>query len=467
MALALVPSPRPLDVSALTHSPTDFYDTGSADLFDKCVGFAGYLGDLRRRGLYQVQYRVRLEGALDHHIVVRDPFLGALKNMTCFDSNSYLGLHLHPRVVGAVRRALDHVGYGTPSAQMLGGTNRYMCELEERVSAFLGREATLIFPSGYAANIGILTGLLRGGDLVVRDRFCHASLHDGCRWSGARHGGAYRHLASDDCERLLVRDSAKARAKLIVTDGVFSMHGRIAPLPELRAVADRHGARVMVDDAHGLGVLGATGRGIEEHFALPGAADVLMGTFSKAPGAVGGYVSGSRELVDYLRVFAHAAMFTASLPAATCAGLAEAFCVMEQEPEHRERLWANARRLHRGLREAGLSVPALESPILPVFMGHEPVLWAVSRELFAAGLKCGNVSFPAVPRGESILRISVSARHTVDDLDRAVETIAGIADRFGILNLSQPEIRAVGRRLRLDDMRVDERQRSDTEEERR
>jgi 4-hydroxy-2,2'-bipyrrole-5-methanol synthase len=450
MALALLPPGRSPEGSVLTQAVTDFYDTGSSDLFDKCALFSGYLGEMRRLGLYQAQYRVTLEGPLDHRIRVRNPFTGAVQEMICFDSNSYLGLHLHPRVVAAVHDALDEVGYGTPSAQMLGGTNRYLCELEEAVSTFLGRAATLIFPSGYAANIGILTGLVRSGDLVVRDRHCHASLNDGCRWAGARHGGIYRHLDPVDCERLIVREAHKARAKLIVTDGIFSMHGRIVPLPELRQVADRQGARLMVDDAHGLGVLGATGRGIEEHFGLPGAVDVLMGTFSKAPGAVGGYVCGSKELIDYLRVFAHAAMFTASLPAATCAGLTTALRVMDEEPEHRARLWSNTRRLWTGLRQAGLSVPALESPILPVFMGHEKLLWSVSRGLFAAGLKCGNVSYPAVPRGESILRISVSARHTADDLDRAVETIREVAGRFGILNLSPAEIRAVGRRVALE-----------------
>jgi len=450
MALALVAAPDSPRISILTHAVTDFFDTGAEDIFDKCAQFGGYLGDLRRHGLFQAQYRVTLDGPLDHRIRVRNPFTGSIQEMICFDSNSYLGLHLHPRVVGAVHRALDEVGYGTPSAQMLGGTNRFLRELEEAMCAFLGRESALIFPSGYAANIGILTGLVRSGDLIVRDRLCHASLHDGCRWSGARHGGPYRHLNAADCERLLARDAHKARAKLIVTDGVFSMHGRVAPLPALRSVADRFGARLMVDDAHGLGVLGGTGRGIEEHFGLPGSVDVLMGTFSKAPGAVGGYVCGPREVIDYLRVFAHAAMFTASLPAATCAGLTEAMRVMDDEPEHRERLWANARRLWAGLRAAGLSVPALESPILPVFMGHERLLWAVSRALFASGLKCGNVSYPAVPRGESILRMSVSARHTPDDLDQAVETISAVASRFGILHRTPEEIRALGRNVRLD-----------------
>jgi glycine C-acetyltransferase len=448
MAAVAAPSPaRVAAISVETHRVTDFLDTGSTDVLDKCREFQAFLNDLRRRHLYQVQYRVTLEGPLDHRIRVRNPFSGALQEMVCFDSNSYLGLHLHPRVLAAVRRALDVAGYGTPSAQLLGGTNRYLRELEDTVSEFLGREATLVFPSGYAANVGILTGLLRPDDCVARDRLCHASIHDGCLWSGARFGGVYRHASMPDLERLLARDAAACRGKLIVTDAVFSMHGRIAPLRRLREIADRHGARLMMDDAHGLGVLGETGRGIEEHFGMPGSVDVLMGTFSKAPGSVGGYVSGTRELVDYLRVFAHSSLFTASLPAATCAGISESFRVMEQEPEHRERLWRNTRRLARALREGGLEVAEPESPILAVFLGEDRLLWSASRDLFLAGFKCGNVSYPAVPRGEGLIRVSVSSRHTDEDLDGVAHALVRIGARYGILWRTPPEIRAIGAAL--------------------
>jgi 8-amino-7-oxononanoate synthase len=425
-------------------SLADSWDTGSADLFDKCRQFRSFQAALESRQLWDTQYRVLLEGPLDHRIRVRHPLTGEPAEMICFDSNSYLGLHLHPRVVGAVHRALDAVGYGTPSAQLLGGSNRYLAELEETVSAFLGREATLVFPSGYAANIGILTGLLRPEDVVARDRFCHASLHDGCRWSGARYGGTYPHLDLPALDALLAGEAPRGRARLVVTDAVFSMHGRVAPLPELRAVADRHHARLMVDDAHGVGVLGATGRGIEEHWAMPGAVEVLMGTFSKAPGAVGGYVAGTRDLVNYLRVFARSSMFTASLPAATCAGITEAFRVMAEESEHREQLWRNARRLHAELRQAGLLVPELESPIITVFLGHDALLWSVSRDLALAGVKCGNVTFPAVPHGEGILRLSVTSRHTAEDIDLTVGTLAAIARRHGVAFLSRAELQAKG-----------------------
>jgi 7-keto-8-aminopelargonate synthetase-like enzyme len=431
-----------------------FHRGAGGELFEKCRAFRAFTDELRARGLFQAQYRVTLEGALDHSIRVRDPFTGRSRAMRCFDSNSYLGLHLHPRVVAAVRRVLGRTGYGTPSAQVLGGTNRWLRELEETISAFYDRADTIVFPTGYAANVGALTGLLGQDDLVVRDRFSHASVHDGCRWSGARFGGAYAHLDAGDCERLLLRDAPRADGRLVVTDGVFSMHGRIAPLPELLAAARRHGARLMVDEAHSLGVVGATGRGLEEHFGLPGAIDVLMGTFSKSPGSLGGYVTGGRDLVEYLRFFARPSMFTASLPAPICAGVTEAFRVMASEPAHRERLWANARRLHGLLAAGGLPVAPLESPILPVFLGDEKLLWRLGRELFDRGVKCGGVSYPAVPRGESILRLTVNARHRSEELEETADAIVALGRRYGILGRSREEIQEIGRRLEIAEARA-------------
>ncbi len=420
---------------------------GGGELFDKCRSFRAFADELRREGCFQSQYRVTLEGPLDHVIRVRDPFTGRSREMLCFDSNSYLGLHLHRRVVDRVRRVLGQTGYGTPSAQVQGGTNRWLRELEETISAFYGRDDTVVFPTGYAANVGALTGLLRAGDLVALDRGSHASIHDGCRWSGARHGGAYDHLDLGDLDRLLTREAPSAAGRLIVTDGVFSLQGHVAPLPGLRKIATRHGARLMVDEAHSLGVFGETGRGLEEHFGLRGAVDVLTGTLSKAPGALGGFVAGRADIVEYLRFFARPSRFTAALPAPICAGLSEAFRVMESEPEHRHRLWENARRLWRRLEQAGLVVPSRESPILPVFIGDERTLRAVSRELFARGLKCGSVAYPAAPRGESLLRLALNARHTEEELDRAADAIEEVARRFGFLRLAREEIREAGVRL--------------------
>jgi glycine C-acetyltransferase len=409
-----------------------FHRSQTDDLFDKCRRFHAWVEGARRDGAFQAQFRVELTSGLDHRITVVDPFGGGRREMICFDSNSYLGLHRHPRVVAAVRRTLDAVGYGTPSAQVLGGTNRWLTELEEALAAFHGRAAAFVFPSGYAANVGILTALLRNDDLVLADRFCHASILDGCRYAGARLR-TYAHGDVASLERRLRSGAGSVRGRLIVTDGVFSMHGDIAPLPALRALADAHGARLMVDEAHSWGVLGATGGGIEEHYAMPGSVDVLMGTFSKAPGSAGGYVVGDAALIDYLRFFARSGLFTASLPAPICAGITEALRVMTEEPEHRARLWQNARYLHRLLEERGLSVPPLSSPIVPVRVGDERRLPQIALDLFAAGIKCGIVQYPAVPRGESALRLTVNARHTSAEIRRTAETLGLLGERHGLL----------------------------------
>jgi 4-hydroxy-2,2'-bipyrrole-5-methanol synthase len=435
-------------ISLETHSMADFARGGGRDVLARCARFASLVSDFHAREDAHGQFRVELEGPLDHRVGVRDEATGGLRELVCFDSNGYLGLQRDPRVVAAVHRALDDVGYGTPSAQLLGGTSRHLRELEDTVSAFVGREATAIFPSGYAANVGALTALLSPGDFVAHDRFAHASIADGCRFSGAT-ARLYGHADMTSLDRLLTRIPRTAAGRLVVSDGLFSMHSTIADVPTLRRLCDKHGARLMIDDAHGLGVLGETGRGTEEHWGMPGSADILMGTFSKAPGSIGGYVSGSRELVEYLRFFARAGVFTAALPAATCAGITEAFRIMDKEPEHRLRLWENARRLWSGLREAGWIVPDEVSPIVTAFVGHDRLLYRASRELFDRGFKVGVVSYPAVPKHQAVLRMSVSSRHTAEELDRAIDALADLGRRYDVRHRAPEEIVAIGARVSL------------------
>ncbi|MFN7989559.1 MAG: aminotransferase class I/II-fold pyridoxal phosphate-dependent enzyme [Thermoanaerobaculia bacterium] len=424
-------SASPPNPAAVPASIAAFRRDRSGDLLQRCREFSAMLDTLRAEGDYPTQYRLELLSPLDHEIVVRDPLTSAPKRLVCFDSNSYLGLHLHPRVTAAARKALDEAGAGTPSAPLLSGTSRWLRDLEEVVAAFHGREAALVFPSGYAANIGILTGLLRPGDLAVRDRYVHASLHDGCRFSGAR-GGVYAHRDAASAARALARDEGGA-GRLVVTDGVFSMHGSVAPIPELASVAHAAGALLMVDEAHATGVVGATGRGTEELFGLHGRIDVLMGTFSKAAGAAGGYVVGPRDLVDYLRFFAHAAVFTASLPAPVFAAVAEAFRLMDEDPGPRERLHENSRRFTSALEALGVAPLATGTPIVAVRVGPQATLLRAGRELYDAGIRCGSVSYPAVPADGCLLRFTVNARHTAEELDRTAETLARVAARHGFL----------------------------------
>lgn len=435
------------ELDAREYSPAAFYNKKSTDLFAKCESHSRWTNDLKVKKIFQRLYRVTITGGLDNRVVIFDPFQRRERVFICFDSNGYLGLHIHPRVVERVLAVVRQTGYGMPSAQVLSGTHRYLRELEVALSDFHGREETIIFPSGFAANIGTINALIRPGDAVVRDQFAHASIHDGCSSSMATFNEIFDHNDPESLDTLL----AKARREncqgmLVATDGVFSMHGRLANLPELATVCKRHGAKLLIDDAHGLGVVGENGGGIEEHFHLPGCADVFLGTLSKTLGGLGGYVSGSRNMITYLRAFAGSSMFTTTLPAALCAGAQEALSVMQDEPEHRERLWDNIRFFAPALRNAGFITSDPISPIVTIFVGIHPLMWEFGRELFDAGIKCGNVMYPAVPRDSSILRLSVNARHTREDLEQTVDILTKIGNKFGILHKTEQEIYAIGRK---------------------
>jgi len=425
-----------------------FYARPSRDLFNKCNAFRTWVDDMRDRGLYQRLFRVTVTSSLNNQVTVFDPVQRRERTMVCFDSNSYLCLHEHPRVVERVQTVMRSVGYGSPSAQLLGGTHRYLRELECELSAFHGREDTIVFPTGFAANAGAISALIRKDDALLRDRLAHASIQDACRASAARFNRVFRHNDVASVERFLKKaDDAGCDGKLVVTDGVFSMHGRIAPLPELVAVTKRYDAKLMVDDAHGVGVIGATGGGIEEHFAMPGSVDVMMGTLSKTIGALGGYVSGSSDLIYYMRFFAPSSMFTTATPAAWCAGMVEALKLIREEPQHHAALWRNIHHFVPALKAAGFIVPEPQSPIVTVFLGADALMYEFSRELFDLGIKCSSVAYPAVPKDESILRLVLTSKHTEQELSMTVERLEQLGRKYGILHRTPAEICAVGKRL--------------------
>lgn len=411
-----------------------FADAASSDLFEKCRAFSPWIEGMQSQGLYQRFYRLNLQGPIGRQVTVQD-YRGHQHRLTCFDSNSYLGLHNHPLVTEEVVRVTREMGFGTPSAQLLCGTNKYLLALEEDLARFHARPAAMIFPSGFAANTGILRALLREGDAVLRDQHAHASIHEGCRKSGAGWSKVFAHNNMTSLDRMLARAERQgAQSKLVVTDGVFSMHGELAPLPQLNDLCRKHRARLMVDDAHGLGVIGPSGRGIEEHFDCVGSVDILMGTLSKTLGALGGYVVGSREMIDFLRWFSPSGVFTTTLPAPLCAGVSQALRVMETEPEHRTRLWENIRRFVPPLKEAGFRVSGMDSPIITIFIGAQETLWKVSHDLYDAGIKAGNVIYPAVPRDGCILRLTMNSEHSPEDIDAAVASLITIGRRHGLID---------------------------------
>ncbi|HEX5661625.1 MAG TPA: aminotransferase class I/II-fold pyridoxal phosphate-dependent enzyme [Polyangiales bacterium] len=424
-----------------------YVNVPSSNLFAKCEKFREWTGEMHSRGIYQRVFRVTAASALSNRMAVFDSIQGCERSVIAFDSNSYLGLHDHPRVVQRVEKVLKQVGYGTPSAQLLGGTNRYLRELEDTISAFHGREDTIVFPTGYAANTGAVAALIRSKDALMRDRLAHASIQDACRSSAAGFNRVFKHNDVASLESFLQKaEDAGCQGKLVVTDGVFSMHGRIAPLPELVALTKKYGAKLMIDDAHGVGVIGATGGGIEEHFGMTGSVDVMMGTLSKAIGSLGGYITGTRDLVDYLRFYAPSGLYTTSLPAASCAGMVEALRLIREEPEHLARLTHNIRRFVPALRAAGFIVPDPLTPIVTVFLGSEQLMYEVNRELFDLGIKCSSVTYPAVPKSEAILRMALTSKHTDGDLDLTVEHLVRIVSKYGILHRSEQEIVEIGKR---------------------
>ena len=424
----------------------EFAQAKNSRILSKCEDFHEYMKSLQATGLYQSMYRVTLTTPLDHQVTIYNPSRRREEAFVCFDSNSYLGLHVHPRVVETTQVALKEFGYGTPSAQLLSGTSRHMRELEETISAFHSRDATIVFSSGYATNVGAITALVGRHDLAIADQYSHTSIHDACRWANPRQLRTFPHKNSSALDDILTRaiDSKPDVGRLVISDGVFSMHGSVADLPSLSAVAKKHGAALMIDEAHSTGVLGKTGRGIEEHYDAHGSVDVLMGTFSKAPGTAGGYVTGSEELVTYLQFFANSAIFSAALPSALCAGINEAYKIMADDPEPRVTLWENINWLAPALTNIGLTISQVESPILTVFIGDTSLLWQVSRDLYDLGIKCGNVCYPAVPPREGILRISLNARHTRDDLQKCVDALETIGRKYGILGRTREEIQEIG-----------------------
>jgi glycine C-acetyltransferase len=339
-------------------------------------------------------------------------------------SNDYLGLANHPQVVRGAAEALRRYGAGTASVRFICGTLDLHRTLEGRLAAWVGAEAALTYASCWNANEGLLPTLLAEGDAVFSDELNHASIIDACRLARGVQRVIYRHGDMADLEAKLAAH-AGARARVIVTDGVFSMEGDLADLPTIAALAERYDALVVVDDSHGLGVLGATGRGTAEHFGLLGRIDVLTGTMGKAlGGAAGGFVAASRTLIDYLIQRSRPQLFSNALPPAVAGAALAALDVLEREPERVRRLRDNANYLRQGLRGLGFRVPDTPAAILPIVVGDTASALAMAERLWEQGVFVVGFGYPVVPEGAARLRVQVSAAHTREHLDRALEAFA-------------------------------------------
>jgi len=346
-------------------------------------------------------------------------------------SNNYLGLTTHPRLKEAALRAVKELGVGSGSVRTIAGTMELHMQLERRIAAFKKTEAAVVFQSGFTANAGTVSSLLGKEDLILSDALNHASIIDGARLSRAEIK-VFPHRDVKALERLL-EETKHVKRRLVITDGVFSMEGDIAPLPQITALAREHGAIMMVDDAHASGVLGLAGRGTVDHFGLHGQVDVQVGTLSKAIGVLGGYVCGSKSLIEYLYHRARPFLFSTSHPPAVAAACMAAFVGVEQEPERIVRLWSHTRRFKEGLKTLGFDTGKSETPITPIIVGEADLAMRFSDRLFARGVFAQGIGFPTVPKGSARLRTIVTATHTETDLDRALSILGEVGRELGVL----------------------------------
>jgi glycine C-acetyltransferase len=357
------------------------------------------------------------------------------KEVINLSSNNYLGLTTHPKLRRAAIDATRKFGVGSGAVRTIAGTMKMHMDLEEQIARFKKVEACVVFQSGFTANAGTVSAILGKDDLVISDELNHASIIDGCRLSRATIK-VFKHKDTADCERVLQETKDWNGKKLLISDGVFSMDGDIANLPALCDLAEKYGCIMMVDDAHASGVLGSRGRGTIDHLNCHGRVDIQVGTLSKAIGSVGGYVCGSRDLIDFLHQRARPFLFSTSEPPSVTATCQAAFELLDSEGGDKliKKLWANTKFFKRRLKKLGFNTGKSETPITPIMVGDAAKAFQFSRELFDEGVFAGAIGFPTVPEGKARLRTIVTATHKRADLERAAETIERVGKRLGVLS---------------------------------
>lgn len=391
-------------------------------LFDKCRSFTA-ARELQAAGLYP--YFKPISESEDTIVVVEG------KQRIMLGSNNYLGLTHHPKVLEAAARALHRYGSGCTGSRFLNGSLDLHEQLEHALAEFLGKEMVLVFSTGYGANLGLISGLVGRGETVYLDKLDHACIVDGAKLSfGVTQ--RFNHGNLDQLALLLERNSS-GKGGMIVVDGVYSMEGDIANIPELSKLAKRYGVALAVDDAHALGVLGPNGEGTGAHFGMQADVDIIAGTFSKSLASVGGFIAGDEQVIHYLKHHSRPFIFTASLPPANTAGVLAALEVLQQEPGRRDRLWANAHHLREGLAALGFQIGTTETPIIPVLTGPLNTTFLFWRRLYDDGVFTNPVGPPAVPADGCRLRTSVMATHSSDQIDFCLEAFGRIGKDLGVI----------------------------------
>ena len=390
-------------------------------LYEKCQNFTE-AKRVKKLGYYPY-FRV-ISSEQDTEVIVNG------KKTLMLGSNSYLGLTNHPKVKEAAIKAIKKYGTGCAGSRFLNGTLDIHIELEEKLADFVGKDVAHAYSTGFQANLGAIATIVGRGEYLITDKLDHASIIDGCRLSFGKML-RFNHNDMNDLERVL--QSVKDSNKLIIVDGVFSMEGDIAKLPEICELAEKYNAQVMSDDAHAIGVIGKNGSGTGSHFGITDKIDIIMGTFSKSLASIGGFVAGNELLMHYLKHFSRTLIFSASLPPASAASVMAALEIMKNEPERRENLWKNTRKMQKGFKEMGYNIGNSETPIIPLHVGDMMTAFKMWKMLSDEGVFINPVVPPAVPPNDCLIRTSFMATHTDKQLDFALDKFEKIGKKLGII----------------------------------
>jgi len=417
----------PTEPGAMEYDYTNFYFGAGSDAFALLQPFDDWWREAKPAGYYL--YELPLYTAPGTRVDVKDTKTGELRRgLVNFASYNYLGLSYRPEVKAAIKEAADVYGGGASGSPILSGTTELHQRFAEEIADFKGQEAAMIFPTGYSANVGTIAGLMRSGDLVVADQYAHASIVDGMILSKAK-SKFFRHNRADDLDRKLQGFDGK---KLVVIEGVYSMDGDTPPLAELVEVTRKHGARLMIDEAHSAFVFGETGKGVAEDQGLDHEIDIHLGTFSKSLGGQGGYIAGSRQLVNYLRGFSRSRFFSCALSPVVVAGLRKALELARNEPELRTRLWENVAYMQRLLSDAGVPIGDSTSHVIPIMVRDDARIFSMGEEIFREGVFINPVKYPAVGKHKSRFRMSISAAHSREELEEGAEKIVNVLRRYEV-----------------------------------